>query len=151
MSESESHKRLVKTTARKILELYPSMEILVDFQEMPGSPIPPLIGGHRPDIFAQQTPKDGDIIIAEAKTPKDVDNAHTLSQVEAFVGFLKTRRRGVGTLVLTVQGFAACRAARNFLHYNLREFVSPQLRVQLFDGLDFWSLGGPEEAVWRLS
>lgn len=150
MSESEEHKNLVVTTARKIQQLHPHMWVLMDIQDVPGTPIPPLIRGHRPDIIARPRTEVGDIIIAEAKTSRDVDNAHTLSQVKAFIGYLRTNRHGTSTFVLTVGGAAGARDARNLLSYVVRRYVTSRLHVHLFDGLDFWILGGPKEELWRL-
>ena len=151
MSESEVHRALVVTMAREIQERYPHMSVLTDIQRAPGMPIPPMIGGHRPDIVASAPPHDARFLIAEAKTPGDVDNPHTRSQVNAFVEHLRSRRRGFGTFVLTVSGADACSAARNLLRYTVREYVSSHVRIQLFDGLDMWTLGSPEEELWRLS
>ena len=126
------------------------MSILLDNMEAPECALPELIGGHRPDIIARCPRPDGEVIIAEVKTPHDIDNVHTRNQIEAFVGYLQSRRRGVGTFVLAVYGRTAVMEAENLLCYELREQVSPVLHVRLFDGNDFWTLGGPKEPVWRL-
>ena len=127
------------------------MSVLSDNVQAPGCEQHELIGGHRPDIIARCLDPDLEVIIAEAKTPKDVDKTHTRNQIEAFVGYLQSRRRGIGTFLLAVYGRTAVMEAENLLCYELRERVSPVLRVGLFDGNDFWTLGGPKEPVWRLS
>lgn len=151
MSESAAHRAIVIATAKEIKERHPHLEILTDIQEAPGMPVPSLIAGHRPDIIASAPSHDGGILIAEAKTPGDVDNLHTRSQASAFVGHLRSRRRGVGTFVFAVSGRKATSEARNLLRYTVRDYVSSRVCVQLFDGLDFWTLGGPKEDLWRLS
>ncbi len=127
------------------------MSVLSDHARAPGDPIPVFVRGHRPDIVAWSLPPDAEMTIAEAKTPKDIDSSHTRDQIEAFVSHLRSRRRGVGTFVLAVYGRSAVMEAENLLRYELRMQVSPVLRVQLFDGNDFWALGGPREQVWCLS
>ena len=151
MSESEAHKNLVVATASVIKRRYPRMSVQMDIQEAPGDPIPELFQGHRPDIVARAALPNMEMIIAEAKTRNDLDKHHTLNQVEAFVGHLQSRRHGVGTFILTVSGEDSSRDARNLLRYTFRSQVSSRLRVQLFDGLDFWTLGSPQEQLWRLS
>ena len=151
MSESAAHRNLVDITARAIQRRCPRMSVLSDNARAPGDWIPEVVGGHRPDIIARSPPPDVEITIAEAKTPKDIDNSHTRDQIEAFVSHLRSRRRGVGTFVLAVYGRSAVMEAENLLCYELRTQVSPVLRVQLFDGNDFWTLGGPKEQVWCLS
>lgn len=121
----------------------------MDLQRTPGDPVPPLIGGYRPDIIARMPASWPDLLIAEAKTNHDIDKRHTLDQINAFVEHLQTLPRGVGTFVLAVDGCVADRA-RTVLRFACRERVSLRLRVNLFDGLDFWKLGPAGEPQWRL-
>ena len=151
MSESEAHRNLVVSTAKKIQEFHPHMSVVSDVQETPGAPVPPKIDGYRPDIIARSSSLSGDIIIAEAKTPRDIDRHHTFCQIEVFLKHLQAKRYNGGTFVLAVTGAEACRKARGLLYYIAREFVSSRLQVQLFDGLDFWTLGAPPEQLWHLS
>lgn len=111
--------------------------------------MPPLIGGYRPDIVGHCLRASADLLIAEAKTDGDLANQHTLDQVRAFIDHLRSRPRGVGTFILTVNGQVADRA-RTLLRFAGSQHESPRLCVNLFDGLDFWVLrrsGGPK---WRL-
>lgn len=121
----------------------------MDLQQTPGDPVPPLISGYRPDIIAHPPANGPDLLIAEAKTNRDIDSQHTLDQINTFVEHLQTRPRGVGTFVLAVNGCVADRA-RTVLRFACRERVSPQVRVSLFDGLDFWNLGSAGAPQWRL-
>ena len=59
-----------------------------DLLDAPGDPVPPLIGGYRPDIIARCTAACLKLIIAEAKTDGDIDNQHTRSQIGAFLDHL---------------------------------------------------------------
>lgn len=150
MSESDEHKRLVVDTARRINELHPELNLLVDGAQKWGFSQPPIVEGHRPDIFAHSSLAKDEIIIAEIKTSYDLNNNHTHSQLKAFTRYISSANYKVGTLVLSVFGDFAAIEARTLLRYSFRTAVSPRLSIQLFDGLNFWSLGGPEEIVWQL-
>ena len=125
------------------------MLIRTDLQGSPGDPVPPLIGGYRPDIIGRCVRTNADLLIAEAKTDRDIDNQHTLDQIGAFLNHLYTLPRGVGTFILTVDGCVADRA-RTVLQFACRQHVSSRLCVNLFDGLDFWILGPLGAPPWRL-
>ena len=149
MSQSNAHRELVLATARAIRQRHPNVLIRTDLQEFPGDPVPPLIGGYRPDIIARCARMCPDLFIAEAKTDSDLKRQHTLDQIEAFVAHLGALRRGGGTFILTVNGRVADRA-RTVLGFACRQHVSSRLSVTLFDGLDFWALGPLGAPQWRL-
>lgn len=152
MSQSDAHRRLVVTAAQAIRQRYPAMYITTDLLDVPGDPVPPLIGGHRPDIIARCTVACRRLVIAEAKTDGDIDNRHTRSQVGAFVDHLDamTTDTGIGTFILAVNGHVAS-SARTLLCFSCRQRVSSRLHIKLFDGLDFWTLGPFGAPLWRLS
>ena len=150
MSHSDAHRDLVLATAHAIRHRHPNVLIQTDLQESPGDPVPPLIGGYRPDIIGRWVPACPDLFIVEAKTDSDMDRQHTLDQIDAFVGHLCTLRRGVGTFILTVDGRIADHA-RTLLQFACGRHVSSRLSVQLFDGLDFWDLDPLGVPQWRLS
>lgn len=128
---------------------HPTVRVVADLMESPGDALPPVIGGHRPDIYARCN--IGCLrLIAEAKTDGDIDNGHTHSQIDAFIGHLAALAVGTGIFVLSVNGEVAD-IARTVLRFTCREFVSPKLQVELFDGLDFWTLGKFGAQPWRLS
>ena len=137
-------------TARAIQQRDPSLRVTTDLSAAPGDPVPPQIGGYRPDIIAQCWARPFRLVIAEAKTDGDIDNRHTRHQIEAFVGHLADIPDGNGTFVLAVSGRVAD-TARGLLRFACRDRVSCSLRVRLFDGLDFWTLGPPGAPSWRLS
>ena len=122
----------------------------MDLLDAPGDPVPWLIGGHRPDIIARRSAACFQFLIAEAKTDGDIDNQHTLRQVRAFVDHLDAMTTGTGTFILAVNGHVAA-SARTLLRFTCRQRVSSRLRVKLFDGLDFWTLGPIGAPLWRLS
>ena len=126
------------------------MHVTTDLLDAPGDPVPPRIGGHRPDIIAQCTATSLQFIIVEAKTDGDIDNPHTRSQISAFVDHLDTMTTGTGTFILAVNGHVAA-SARTVLRFSCREQVSSRLHIKLFDGLDFWTLGPLGAPLWRLS
>ena len=150
MSQSDAHRDLVLMTVRAIEQRDPGLRIVTDLSTIPGDPVPPQIGGYRPDIVARRQTQPPGLVIAEAKTDGDVDNRHTRQQIEAFVGHLAAMPRGDGTFVLAVSGRVAD-TARAVLRFACRDRVSCRLRVTVFDGLDFWTLGPPGAPSWRLS
>ena len=126
------------------------MHVIMDLLDAPGDPVPPRIGGHRPDIVARCTTACLQFIIAEAKTNGDIDNRHTRNQIGAFVEHLDTMTTGTGTFILAVNGQVAD-SARTVLRFACRQRVTSRLHIKLFDGLDFWALGPPGAPLWRLS
>ena len=150
MSQSNAHRQLVVTAAQAIQQRHPTIRVTTDLLEVPGDPIPPRIGGYRPDIIAYGQPTSLELVIAEAKTDGDIDNQHTLSQVGAFVEHLHAMQSGTGTFILAVNGQVADNA-RALLSFACRQRVSSRLHIKLFDGLDFWILGPQGAPLWRLS
>ena len=149
MSQSNVHRELVFAAVRAIRQRHPSVLVRADVQESPGDPVPPLIGGYRPDIIARCARRCPDFLIGEAKTDRDISNQHTLDQVSAFIDHLDTLPLGVGTFILAVDGRVAD-LARTVLRFTCRQRVSSRLHVNLFDGLDFWALGPQGAPQWRL-
>lgn len=150
MSQSDVHRRLVIATAKAMRRRHPTVRLMTDLLEAPGDPVPPLIGGHRPDIVACCDEVYQHLFIAEAKTDGDIDNRHTWSQIRAFVNHLDALPSGTGIFILAVNGQVAD-TARTVLRFTCRQQVSSRLRIKLFDGLDFWALGPFGAPLWRLS
>lgn len=149
MSQSEDHRRILIGAAQAIRRRYPALPITMDLQESPGDPLPPIIGRHRPDFMAGTTVPPLRYVIAEAKTDWDVKRPHTVSQVNAFMGHLQSMA-GNSIFILAVNGRVA-HIAKTMLCLNCRDLVSSRLQVELFDGLDFWTLMGKGAPLWRLS
>ena len=150
MSQSNVHRRLVVAAAQAIQQRHPTIHVTTDLLEAPGDPVPPVIGGYRPDIVAHSNTACLQYVIAEAKTDGDIDNRHTWSQICAFVNHLDAMASGTGIFVLAVNGHVAD-AARTVLRFACRQHVSSRLHIKLFDGLDFWILGSFGAPLWRLS
>ena len=150
MSQSDAHRRLVVAAAKAIQKRHPEAHLTMDLLQAPGDPIPSRIGGHRPDIIARSAAAGFHLIIAEAKTDGDIDNQHTRSQIDAFVGHLDAMTTGTGTFILVVNGHVAY-SARTVLRFAYRQRVSSRLHIKLYDGLDFWTLGTLGAPLWRLS
>lgn len=149
MSQSKIHRNLVLATAYALKQRHPGISLCVDLQDSPGDPIPPLVGGFRPDIIGHCAPTFSDVVIAEAKTNGDIDNRHTFNQIDAFLNHLDTLSSGVGTFILAVDGCIADHA-RMILGLIYRRRVSSQLCICVFDGLDFWTLNPLGIPQWRL-
>lgn len=97
MSESGHHRILVHALAREISSdaVWAKPPIVyTDFQDGTNtSAAPPIIGTNRPDVFARDIGASLSII-GEAKTSNDVDNRHTLDQLESFFNYLRLQSKG---------------------------------------------------------
>ncbi|BDU70855.1 hypothetical protein [Mesoterricola silvestris] len=91
MSEGLHHKLLVQALLGEIrnpAEWDRHPFVYWDLEDENGVNVPPpTIQGSRPDILARD-PGDRRVIIAEAKTSRDIDNRHTETQLEAYFYFL---------------------------------------------------------------
>lgn len=149
MSQSETHRRLVISVAQSIQRRYPTIHITTDLQNAPGDQVPQILCGFRPDVIARSNSKPTQLVIAEAKTNHDINNMHTLNQINAFVNHLQSIQACNGSFILAVSGEVADQA-RTVLRFACIESVSPKVQVNLFDGLDFWCLNTEENPQWRL-
>ena len=133
--------------AKALKSRYPRLSIITDIQESPGDPIPRLIDGYRPDLYARITVENS-IVIAEAKTDNDLEKTHTYNQIETFITHLE--RKEFGLFVLSVTG---CRAdhARTILRFTRRRVQAKRTHIAVFDGCDFWELDPIGNITWLLS
>ena len=77
MAESELHRNLVNMMYRWISRVWfdgDSAAVFVDDGDTSTGPPPPTILGHRPDVYALLPGTTG-VIVGEAKTPSDLENA----------------------------------------------------------------------------
>lgn len=89
MAESLAHINYV----RKIVSYLP--RVIADYQDMVtqadlaeyGKRTPQVIGGYYPDVY-YRTPDT--FVIGEAKTDNDIDNHHTMAQIDCYIAELKT-------------------------------------------------------------
>lgn len=148
MSESTDHRRLILDGIRLIASKYPSMKITSDIQESPGDPVPFLVDGHRPDIYATELSQDAKLnfIIAEAKTDYDLDKPHTESQVKSFIGYLEQKEQGQFILLTTGVG---ARRAKSILRFVHDEESVQCTQLAIFDTLDLWRYNS-ETKRWHL-
>ena len=148
MSQSELHKELVLRVAAEIKTRYPQLHIVVDIQQEPGDPVPPQIGGYRPDVYADSRSASLLTVIAEAKTNGDIDRPHTYNQLLAFVGYLEGRI-GEGHLILSVTGVGSDHA-KTVLRFLRRDASVENTALSVYDGLDLWSLDLRGGVKWLL-
>lgn len=146
MSQSDEHRLLVLRTADALLHRHPGATISADIQASPGDPVPPLIDGFRPDIYAW-LPQTGLLIIAEAKTRRDIWNTHTRSQARSFIAHIE--RAGGGQFILCARGHNADRA-KTVLRFLMGEVRPSKVSAQVFDGRDFWTLDAGSGVLWHL-
>lgn len=149
MSQSKAHQQLVIASARALRILQPELVVRLDLQDAPGDPIPPIVGGYRPDIYATSAETGECVLIAEAKTDRDLDREHTVLQIEAFVSHLESRAVERASFVLAVNGRVADRA-KAILRLLFSEKPPSCLSIRVFDGLDFWTLSKEGGRLWHL-
>lgn len=144
MSQSKEHERLIHGTVEALTRRYVGINVVCDIQEQPGDTIPPLIGGFRPDIHAVY--ERSLIVIAEAKTDKDIDCKHTDNQIISFIEHLDKS----GLFVLSVNGHKADLAKTILiLLKKYPEIARSKSEIEVFDTLDFWRLN--EKGQWHLN
>lgn len=147
MSQSNAHTDLVIQVAKALESRYPRITIITDIQESPGDPIPPVIVGYRPDLYARITVENS-TVIAEAKTDNDLEKTHTYNQIETFMTHLE--QKCFGLFVLSVSGCRADRA-KTLLRFMRRRAQANRTQIAVFDGCDFWKLDPIGYITWRLS
>lgn len=117
MATSEHHQSLVRFLLARIdLELGVSASVFADLGAASGIPKPPVIASSRPDALARCTVSQR-VILAEAKTRRDIVQFHTDSQLEAYFDFLARESRGELWLAVPWAGvdemfFAAVKSRR---------------------------------------
>lgn len=145
MSESETHRALIRQTVMRVAERYPNAVFCVDLQQAPGDEVPPLIENFRPDAYGK-IPKMGTSIIIEAKI--DSNQLHTHEQVAAFLRHLE-RQRAKGYFIFAALGAGADRA-KTMLRFMSVELNIHNTTIEIFDGNDFWQFGSDGGVGWHL-
>jgi hypothetical protein len=90
---------------------------------------PPMIGGYKPDVFAQDVPETFRVI-GEAKTPNDFKDDRSLRQIAAFLDHLTLYPNSV--FYLAVPWFLKGRA-----NYVIRDLSKPEHRAIQISVLPF--------------
>jgi hypothetical protein len=100
MATSDLHQSLVRYLLQHIeSELGTTASVFADLGAASGIPKPPVIANSRPDALARCTVSRR-VIIAEAKTRRDIIQFHTESQLTAYFAYLAMER--IGELWLAV-------------------------------------------------
>lgn len=78
------HRHLVRLLSAHMTNVNPIvLASFIDGGAFDRAGIPPLVDGHRPDVYAvEQITRR--IVIGEAKTPEDIDNDHTRRQLAVY-------------------------------------------------------------------
>ena len=108
-------------------------------------PLPPLIDGYRPDIYAYNR-KTNALTIAEAKTDGDIENRHTYRQLSSFLAHLHDKLSPLFIFVVT-----GCRAdhAKVFMRF-FPPSIETHVSIAVYDSLDFWRLDRTGPITWHL-
>ena len=147
MSESSEHRDIVILMARELQEQCPDVLMETDLQMRPGDPVPPIIGKHRPDIYAYR--KDASFyLVGEVKIARDLENKHTYSQLTSFTQHLESKLSGC--FVLGIPGEKADRA-KTILRFLRQGLNLSKVDLKIFDGCDYWILDKKEGIKWHLS
>lgn len=148
MSASDNHRRLILGGIEYIMSKYPKMKITSDIQDSPGDPVPFLIAGHRPDIYATDLSQDAkfNFIIAEAKTDHDIDKPHTDSQVKSFIDYLEKRENSQFIMLTTGVG---ARRAKSILRFVHDDGSAQRTQLSIFDTLELWHYNS-DTKKWHL-
>jgi hypothetical protein len=94
LAESRQHIELVSTLGRWVRNSSFLGDDPIVFLDSPDSSVqdmPSTLNGHRPDVFAQSRVSERQII-AEAKTPNDLDTRRSLVQIESFLNVVQDHR-----------------------------------------------------------
>ena len=146
MSQSDEHRLLVLQLSEALATRHPGIRTVVDVQATPGDSVPPIFGGHRPDLYAQ-LPDSAALIIGEAKTPSDIDNEHTRSQIRSFIAHLDHTPGSRLILATTGQG---TNSAKTLLRFLQLEDGRSKTHIQVFDTCDFWTFDSQTGVLWLL-
>lgn len=92
MGESFNHVRLVQQIIAHVKNIDSQAVILADTSIFNSKDRPPIIEGHIPDVYAR-VDKLQQTIIGEAKTRKDLENAHAMSQFKAYLSYCAANPR----------------------------------------------------------
>ena len=145
MSESEQHRYLIKSMEIWLNENFPDCKTTIDIQEKPGDPIPQIINGHRPDLYAVL--KRQQVVIGEAKTSFDIEHNHSFNQFEAFLAYLEKGKDN--QLMLSVP--YECLEKTQFVLEKLRDDMKlKRTRLMIFDECDAWFLEPKGKVKWHL-
>ena len=143
MAESDLHRCLVDRLHAYMIETSGSeLACCVDGSVPTVTATPPLLAGYRPDVYAVAH-DSRHVLLGEAKTPRDIDNRHTRSQLGVYFEHLLNEARGEIWIAvpLTSAGTAlrVCRSVRSRLGATQIPLV-----------ITGWLLGAkPFVEVWR--
>lgn len=140
MSESDAHRLLVLRTADAIRRHCTSVTtVLTDVLVKAGDPVPPLVEGYRPDLYAISHGSNV-VVLGEIETLASMRSRHTVRQLGSFLRHLDGRRAR-GCFVLAAEGSGADRA-KVLLRFLVTVHCTRPTNILVYDGLDFWRLGG---------
>ena len=148
MSQSDLHRELVLRVAEALQVRYSGVTFLTDLQQVPGDAVPPNINGFRPDVYGSRKTFADAVVVAEAKTDRDLDNRHTYNQIVCFITYLE--QKGNGLFVLSVTGCAADHA-KTLMRFIRQDMGVMHTDIAVFDSCDFWFIDPGGGRMWHLS
>ncbi len=138
---------MVMLMARQLQAQYHDILVETDLQTTPGQPVPPIIDGYRPDIYAYNGVNNF-YLIGEAKTRTGLNLEHTYIQISSFACYLEAKHQG--TFVLGICGEKAD-SAKTLLRFLRKKLSLTKTILRVFDGCDYWELDKTDGVQWHLS
>jgi hypothetical protein len=126
--ESAQHVNLVERLVATVEQRHQTSRGIVVFADHHkfGINQPPMIGGYKPDVFAQDLPETFRVI-GEAKTPDDFKSERSLRQIEAFLNHLALYENS--TFYLAVPWFLKPRA--NYVIRDLSRSEHTSIKISI--------------------
>lgn len=147
MSETELHRRLIRSLSKTLQAMIPGMTMTLDLQNMPGQRSTPNIHGFRPDVFGHCT-KTTQCLIGEAKTASfALQSSHFDRQVKSFLSFLEAES---GSMFFLASPGELAYLVRTTLSFLQNHSDTTKTRMFVFDSLDLWELAQDGSGSWRL-
>ena len=105
--------------------------VLRDALDAGPSDRPPLVGQHRPDVYVAHQPSYK-FIIGEAKSPWDLENRHTESQLTEFMTYCNNHPRSLFVLAVP---WHRVPCAKNILNQLQRKCILTAVEVKVLEQL----------------
>ena len=94
------------------------------------SNFPPIIHGHRPDLYAET---NDILILGEAKPPRDLESARTERQLKTFMQYVEEKKSRHLLLAVHWSTAATANAVLRNLAHNWRDVRD---RIHILDGIN---------------
>ena len=131
MPESKQHIGLVERAEKEVWKALGNDNTLMCLVDKPWATTnyPPIIGGHRPDLYATTSKI---VIVGEAKPPKDLESRRTKAQLHTFLRYIEGDE--AKHLILAVD-WSTTATATALLRNLAQDWHEVRKRVHVLDGI----------------